>query len=320
MSEIYKIIVPTPFKVGPVNLYLLKGNPITLVDTGPKTEEAFRALKQEVERMGVGLEQIEQIVITHAHHDHFGMTRKLVDISGAKTIVHKKTAPWLINHNEAWLETAEYFRSLYIQAGVSEEIMRKIKQGDYKIAQFGQSAPVDVVVEDGSEIVAGGDRWKVIYTPGHSNTCMCLLHVEEGWFISGDHLLPDISSNPLLEPPAEEGVKREPNLSRYMDSLKKTAELPIKQVFPGHGDNFFNPQHLIEERIKQFELRQNHIFNMVSKEPALAIEICYRLFPKLSKQELFLGLSETFGHLDILVAQGKINKETKGEVDLFFKD
>ena len=70
--QIVPLAIPTPFYVGDVNVYLIKEDPLTLIDVGPKTDDAYRTLVEKLGRIGVKLADIRRIVLTHAHEDHCG--------------------------------------------------------------------------------------------------------------------------------------------------------------------------------------------------------------------------------------------------------
>ncbi|MBS4026278.1 MAG: MBL fold metallo-hydrolase [Clostridia bacterium] len=320
MGNIHKIVIPTPFAIGPVNVYLLTGKPLTIVDTGPNTEEAYQAIVKGLAKLGYCISDLEQIIITHIHHDHFGLVGKLVKESGARTVLHPKAAPWIENHEKAWYNTLEYFSNLYRLAGLPDELIVKLTRTGEKILSMAESAPVDKLVTDGELLRAGGEDWQVVFNPGHSDSCISLYHPVKKLFISGDHLLPRISSNPLLEPPDTPGIKRIPSLPGYIESLKMTAKMEILEVLPGHGDKFIDYRRVIAQRFEEHENRLKTVYNLLTQTPTNAYQICRELFPQIQPDELFLGLSEVLNYLDILIEQGiaKNNEESDG-VEYFFR-
>ncbi|HMJ07638.1 MAG TPA: MBL fold metallo-hydrolase, partial [Pyrinomonadaceae bacterium] len=88
--NIVQLSIPTPFYVGDVNVYLIKEDPITLIDVGPKTPEAAKSLREQLTRNGVQIADIRRIVLTHAHEDHCGLAKQVRDeAKNAEILVHE---------------------------------------------------------------------------------------------------------------------------------------------------------------------------------------------------------------------------------------
>src|SRR5215212_12245239 len=126
--RIIPISVPTPFYVGPVNCYLIAEDPVTLIDTGPKTKEAAETLREGLRRAGFLVRDLRRIVLTHAHEDHCGLARSLRDeAKDALVLVHG----WETGHRAGRLEYAEH-RELLVRAGVPDDelkLMRRMYEG-----------------------------------------------------------------------------------------------------------------------------------------------------------------------------------------------
>src|ERR1700732_2205036 len=111
------IELPTPFYVGPVNVYLIPDDPVTMIDTGPKTREATAALREGLLRERIRVSDIRRIVLTHSHEDHCGVARSLRGAAkGAQVLIH----PWETGHRASRLEYEEH-RALLVKAGVPDE-------------------------------------------------------------------------------------------------------------------------------------------------------------------------------------------------------
>ena len=81
MERTVRIQAPLPH-IKSVNIWLLRGDPLTLIDTGPRTDEALVALEAGLEREGLRLEDIELVIPTHHHLDHSGLIATIVGRSG----------------------------------------------------------------------------------------------------------------------------------------------------------------------------------------------------------------------------------------------
>src|SRR5438309_10042125 len=93
--QIVPLTIPTPFYVGDVNVYLIREDPLTLIDVGPKTDGAYSNLVEKLGRVGVRLADIRRIVLTHAHEDHCGLAKRVRDeAKEAEIFVH----PWETGH------------------------------------------------------------------------------------------------------------------------------------------------------------------------------------------------------------------------------
>ena len=98
-GNIAKIILPTPFPVGDVNVYVVKGDVLTLVDTGVQSKESKEALSYQLGQLGLKIKDIEQIILTHHHPDH----------AGALGFFEQDVPVYGHENNQRWLEWSDEF-------------------------------------------------------------------------------------------------------------------------------------------------------------------------------------------------------------------
>lgn len=313
-ENVWQITLPTPFAVGPVNTYLIKeDNVLTLVDVGANTEEAETTLKLALKQLNLSIEDIDQVVLTHHHPDHVGGLAYFQH--DTKVIGHWRLEPWL-SHDQVFLNRyAAFFAELGLSMGVPKSIIEKMPSiEDYM--RYAAKHPLSQKVSEGDEIV-GLLGWDIIETPGHAQSHIGLIRKSDRLYITGDHLLPHISSNALLEPPYGEESKRPKTFLNYRHSLKKCLEMDIELVLPGHGDAYTNHRELIQERFKRQENRAQDILNIIETDSLTAFEIGKTLFPKVYLKQLDLVLSEVTGYLDWLQDRGDIETINSDGQSLF---
>ncbi len=342
MPEIYRLTLPTPFPVGPVNSYVLTGDPLTLVDPGPAYPPAREALARGLAGLGLSPADFKLVFLTHPHIDHYGLAREVVEQSGARVVAHAEAAPRLASGIRRGTTQAEQdaLKALLARAGVPGEVTRSLFRQWTQADGLATTVGVDLALEDGAAIKGGGVTWRALATPGHSPAALCF-HDEAGRrLISGDHLLPEISSNAIMEfrevrpdeaaalaaPaggvfPAGNGkvLVREKSLLIYIASLRRVQALDLAEVLPGHGEPFTGHKALIAERLERVETRKSAIAAILKdRGPSTAFCVAMRLFPEQDQaMGQFLALSEALGHLDLLEAEGRVRLDTGGEADLY---
>src|SRR5437867_4369812 len=140
-----RIVVPTPYRVGPANVYLFTAEPITLFDCGPNTPATETALMLGLEAAGVRPEQIGRVVISHAHPDHYGMAPRLREISGARILVGERDLPKLADRS-ILVATGR----LLLRAGMPMDELVEMGERERKLGDLRPAV-------EGAESVAGGD-------------------------------------------------------------------------------------------------------------------------------------------------------------------
>ncbi|MFF2530770.1 MBL fold metallo-hydrolase [Brevibacillus sp. NPDC058079] len=298
--DIFCLEIPTPFDVGAVNVYLLKGERLTLVDVGPLTDDAWVALTEGLESIGVSVQDIEQVILTHHHVDHCGQLEKVREQSGAKTFAHPQATPYVQQDEQFMTFHDQFFEELYIQSGVPEKMMVIISKFHKLMKKFSAPSQIDFHLKHEQKVPYLED-WQVLYTPGHSQSHLSLYRAKDQVMIGGDHIIKRISSNAFIEPPRNRSSSRPLTLIQYRTALQMCADIEIEQVLSGHGQPVYNHRELILARLQKNWERTGTLRRLLADGEKTAFELNALLFPGLYKKELPLTLSETLGHIDLLM-------------------
>lgn len=313
-NNIASIIIPTPFPVGDVNAFVIKGDALTLIDAGPKTEETERALIAGLKELNLKMSDIEQVILTHHHPDHVGgvdFFSKDLPLLG-----HENNNYWL-NPSDTFISYNETFTlNLAKEFGIPSVFQSHI--GELKKGlKYTCSRKLTQSIKEG-DMVPGLHGWSVYETPGHAESHIVLYREADGVLIGGDILLQHVSPNPIIEPPMKVGESRPKSQLLLNDSLKRLYQMPISAIYAGHGDIIHNHQALIEKRLASQHNRAMKVKAMLEDEPGTVFQICMKLFPKVFQKQLGLTLSETFAQFDYLMDLDEIKAEETEQGIVYF--
>jgi glyoxylase-like metal-dependent hydrolase (beta-lactamase superfamily II) len=310
--RIQRIIVPTPFKVGPVNVYLIEEDPLTIIDTGPHTDEAIRALKDGLSDLGHGMASIKRIILSHAHADHFGMARLIAEESGARVYIHAWDAADVTTG-------ADYspFKRLLAGVGVPSELLDGMEVGSARFRQYERRLDSVDILNDGDEIIFEHESLVVVHTPGHTPGSICLLRGSNRLMFSADTILKSITPNPVLNHDPVNPEKRFQSLGEYMVSLARIKLIAPTLLKGGHGDDVADYGEYFNRLCYFTRTRQEKLISLLPQSGATAWDASFLLFPGARGENRFLALSETVAHLDFAVAEGKLSSDLNAEAEIY---
>src|SRR3954467_6805863 len=193
--------IPTPFAVGRVNCYLIDDDPLTLVDTGPNSGKALDELERALAEHGRAVEDLELIVITHQHMDHFGLAAILARRSGAEVAALDALAPFLASYSQQTDLDDRFAEGLMLRHGIPPEVVAALRAVSAGFRAWGSAVEVTRPLADGSELVLGERTLRVLPRPGHSPSDTVFYDERRATLLAADHLIAHISSNPLLARP-----------------------------------------------------------------------------------------------------------------------
>lgn len=306
--------MPLPFALDHINLWLLRDEfqgrtGWAAVDCGV-ANDTTRAAWDQVLAQGAGGEPLLRVFATHCHPDHMGLSDWLCARSGAPL----------------WMTTGEYGFARMMAAALPgvdgpaalphfqghglldpELIERMGERRNYYPSLVRAVPQAYTRMQDGDLIQIGQQQWRVITGFGHSPEHAALYCEALNVLISGDMVLPRISTNVSVFAVEPEGNP----LAQYLASLDKFAGLPADTlVLPSHGRPFRG----LHTRIAQ--LREHHAARLAEvlgacREPQSAADIVPVMFRrKLDTHQLTFALGEALAHLHLLWYDGTLRRST----------
>jgi glyoxylase-like metal-dependent hydrolase (beta-lactamase superfamily II) len=316
IPNIWQLCVPIPAAtqaqvgqiVGATNIYLIRGkHGWLLVDTGWDEPRNLRVIHKGLDAIGIHLSDINQIIVTHFHLDHFGLASKLKNITCAKLALHQDDFAFLELMYTKGDQIVEESRSWLLSNGTQ----KKDIPDDARFV-FDMGSP-DFLFLGGETISTGLFEFEVLWTPGHTQGHICLYERRKKLFISGDHMLegitPEVGTTPLHHPNP---------LGDYLDCLEHYKQLEVELVLPAHGSPFSHYRKRIKELIEHHKERKNAILKLLEREPMTAYNIAAKIswipqvggvpWKKLDAMNRRFAVFETWAHLRLLENEGKVTK------------
>jgi glyoxylase-like metal-dependent hydrolase (beta-lactamase superfamily II) len=315
---VWWIRMPLPFALDHINLWLLEdGDGWTIVDTGIGLEATWELWERQLAGT-MGSRPVKRIVVTHYHPDHVGSAAWLESRTGAP--VWMTTSEFLSAH-AARDDTAGFDRATGIAffgrngmdiSGIDEKVRKAnfYRRGVPELPRHYQR------MMHGDALRIGGNDWRVICVFGHAPEHAALYCASLGILISGDQVLPRITTNVGVW-----GNQPEANpLRLFLGSLHRFGDIPdATRVLPSH-DRVFEGLH---PRILQ--LREHHAERLeklaeACANPVTAFEILPVLFSrKLDQHQMGFAMGEAIAHLHYLQAEGKVRRIEEGGVRRFVR-
>jgi glyoxylase-like metal-dependent hydrolase (beta-lactamase superfamily II) len=313
MNDTVQIQAPLPH-IKTVNIWLLRGAPLTLIDTGPCSDEALSALEAGLRRERLRIEDIELVIPTHHHLDHSGLIATIVARSGAQVAALDRAA----DYGESYVERSAADRTFSIELmrhhGVPETVISD-NEGFWDFIRDTSAAyHTDLRLQDGDLVRAGERDLRVLARPGHSTTDTLLVDERGATAFVGDHLLADISSNTEVVPVLEPTGSRPRARVEYLANLRRTAAMPLDRLLTGHGDPVEDHGGLVRSRLIDHERRCARILAVLEEGPANAYGIAQQLWsPQTVAEQPLLVVWEVLGHLDLLLDAGSVAEEVSDD-------
>jgi glyoxylase-like metal-dependent hydrolase (beta-lactamase superfamily II) len=307
--EIHRLVLPDYITRGEVNAFLIKEDPITLIDTGPNTKDALDALVRRLRGIDLTIEDIKRIVITHSHQDHCGLARQIKEISGAVLLASRDIKPWLEDYRAEWnnetlkimrlLETYEVPRS-YISVLVTT--MRGARK-------LGAVSKVDHILEPGGTIEFADFELETLNSPGHSHWCISLFEPKERILFCGDLLMENLTAHPLIQPTRQAPEDWPNQVEMIHKSLDVVCSLDPDVAYPGHGSPIDSAVTIKEKIVESHFFKQDKILEILKGGEKKLFQINQGLNKFVPPVELLVAIFETIHHLNCLLGKGLVRRK-----------
>jgi glyoxylase-like metal-dependent hydrolase (beta-lactamase superfamily II) len=309
-----------PFALKFINVWLIDdGDGWTIVDTGIPQDATKQAWRNLLDTRVTDAKPLKRIIVTHMHPDHVG---------SAGWLAHKYGA-------ELWMSRLEYITcrmlvadtgrqapkagiDFYTRAGWSDTLLQ-----DYKTRFGGFGRGVSQMpdsfhrLSDGDTFRMAGETWQVVVGNGHSPEHACLFCPALNLIISGDQLLPKISSNVSVHPTEPDADP----LFDWMSSCEKLLKLlPADTlVLPAHNEPFRGAHQRLRHLIDGHENVLQRLRERLERSPMRVLDTFPSVFGRaIRDDETGMATGEALAHLNRLLARGQITRTTGPDgVDLY---
>jgi glyoxylase-like metal-dependent hydrolase (beta-lactamase superfamily II) len=305
---IWWIRMPLPFALDHINLWILEdGDGFTLIDTGFGVDATFELWEKHFSGVMAG-RAVKNIVVTHYHPDHVGAAAWLVEKTGAPFWM---TAAEYLSAHAAREDFGGFDREntieLYVRNGLPREVTPDAARKGKGYARGVPAMPKRYRrMMHGDRLPIGGHDWEVITVFGHAPEHAALWCASKNVLISGDQVLPRITSNVAVWGNQPDGNP----LELFLTSLGRFAHLPADAlVLPSHERVFVGLHARIAELHEHHARRLERLLEGAAR-PITAFDALPLLFKrKLDEHQIAFAMGEAIAHLHYLERQGKVRPE-----------
>lgn len=324
LPDLYQVQLPLPFALRMVNCYLLQGERgWTILDTGLNTPDSRAAWEAALAALAIRPGDVEQIVVSHIHPDHYGMAGWLQERLGAPTAPTAAPPVYLSPRSvdqvaEVWAAHPAQDQAqaaFFLHCGLSAQTAQAAVAAMGPMRQAVQPPPTQVrTLAPGSRVRLGDRPFQVIHAPGHSDGQIIFYDPQDRIMLCADQVLMRISPNISIWP----GTDPNP-LGRYLASLAELAQLEVRLALPGHGSLIHDWTGRMGEIAHHHGQRLGQMVD-AAERPSTVAEISQRIFnhARLSPHEVRFAVTETLAHLCYLVEEGQLIQETTEDGMMWF--
>ena len=281
-----------------------------LIDAGWNTDDAFGALQGGMEEVGCAVADVQGVLVTHIHPDHYGLAGRIREASGAWISLHPADAELIHDRYDEPEDLLEPGGGCPAPHGRAARGARTAAQRRHAGPAAGRrrSSPT-CSSRTGRARRSPGGTCPAIWTPGHSPGHLCFYESSQRLMLSGDHVLPRITPNIPFHPQAGANP-----LGDYLASLDKLEPYEVREVLPAHEYRFDDLRARLEELRQHHRDRFAEIIAMLREGPRTAWDIAShmrwsRTWDDIAGFMRRAAVGETVSHLRVLEIEGVVQVE-----------
>lgn len=309
---------PLPFALDHINLWLLEDNHgWVIVDTGLGVRRS-REIWQQLLAEQLDGKPVTRVIVTHYHPDHLGMAGWLQQQCDVPVIMSRgewQLATSICNASDA--QTIERFKGFLGSHGLQGEDLAKVAGKGNGFRRVVMPLPErPEFVGEGDTLSINGELWRVYIGRGHAPEHLCLYRSTDRVLLSGDQVLPTISSNLMVRPTEPDANP----VTAFVDSLTVIRDaLPEDTlVLPAHGLPFRGLRTRINALVDHHAEQLDQVQTACRDQPHSAHDMLPVMFKRqLDVQQMMFAMGESIAHLNCLLEQGRVQREQHDGLWLF---
>lgn len=280
-----------------------------IVDAGWNTDEAYEALTAGLRTAGYAAGDVQGVLVTHIHPDHYGLAGRVRAASGAWVALHPADAALIRDRYTDPGDLLERVGAMLRRVGAPDDEVEALRQAAMPVRPLVDPVLPDVLLEDGARPEVPGWDLSAIWTPGHSPGHLCFWEPRHRVLLSGDHVLPRITPNISFHPQAGPDP-----LGDFLRSLDKLAPLDPDEVLPAHEHRFDDLHGRLDELRRHHAARFREVLAAIGEGDTTAWAIAGRMRWSRPWDEIagFMrraAVGEALAHLRALGQRGVVREE-----------
>lgn len=279
------------------------------MDAGWNTDDAYRTLVAGLGEAGFEIGDVQGVLVTHIHPDHYGLAGRVREASGAWVGLHPADARLIEGRYDEPDDLLEMIGAMLRRDGAPPEEIVALQNASMPVRSWVWAVTPDILVEDGDRPDIPGWDLTALWTPGHSPGHICLYESTNRLMLSGDHVLPRITPNISFHPQAGPDP-----LGDFLASLDKVATYETVEVLPAHEHRFEDLSGRVVQLRNHHQARFDEVIEAIRDGCLTTWEIAGRMtwsrpWEQIQGWMRRAAAGETLAHLNYLRLRGVLAEE-----------